>query len=435
MLFCPLPWIFQAIRNNGDVRVCCQANQGPDRGLIRKDDGTVYNAANDDLIECRNAKKMRDIRLDMLNDRWHPDCIRCEREEKSGIRSRFTYEEELWSHYFTAEDAKRVTKSDGSINPDKVPVVYYDLRFGNICNLKCRSCGPTDSNAWYSDQVKLWGDTYQDTAGEMKIIKVDGKYQLENNIYNWYKSEKFWKHINNEIPNIQHVHMVGGEPLLIKQQFSFLERCIEAGYSNRIAIEHNSNIVNIPKRAWDLWKHFKVIKIGASIDGIGKVNDYIRYPSKWKAIERNLELLDKADGNFQLWIAITVQVYNIMHLPDIFKWKISKNFKRVNIADWQSIATLHPLHSPHFLNAKVLPPHAKEKIRDYFISCKFSKHQREAKRLLDQYTKFMFQEDYSHLLDKFWTYTKKLDEIRNQKLQDYIPELYDLIKGGERWIH
>ena len=427
MLFCPLPWIHQAIRNNGDIRVCCQANQGPDKGILRKDNGSIYNAAHDDLAESRNAQKMKDIRLCMLNNKWHPDCVRCEREEKSGIRSRFTYEEELWSDYFTAEDAKRLTNSDGSINLKEIPAVYYDLRFGNICNLKCRSCGPTDSSAWYADQVKLWGDTYTDTPGEMKIIKVNGKYQLENEIYDWYKHQEFWDQFDKQIPNIMHVYMVGGEPLLINEQFDFLKRCINSGYSERIVVEYNSNIVNIPNQAWELWKHFKTIKMGVSIDGIGRVNDYIRYPSRWEVIEKNLRRLDEAEGNFNLWIAMTVQALNILNLPEIFEWKINQNFKRVNTAEWQPLLTLHPLHSPHFLNVKVLPLYTKEKIRNYFASCKFSKHQEEAKKLLDQYTKFMFQEDYSHLLDKFWLYNNKLDNIRNQKLKESIPELYELI--------
>lgn len=428
MLFCPLPWIHQAIRNNGDIRVCCQANQGADRGLARKSDGSIYNAEFDDLGDARNAQKMKDIRLCILNNSWHPDCIRCKKEEKSGVRSRSSYESELWSHYFTIEDARRETKKDGSIDIKKVPAIYYDIRFGNFCNLKCRSCGPTDSSAWYEDQVKVWGDTYDDTAGKMKILYVDGKYKLENDIYNWYNSKLFWDQLIKEIPNIQHVYMVGGEPLLINQHYDFLNSCIDKGYSDRIKVEYNSNIVRIPKRSWDIWKNFKAIQIGASIDGIGKVNDYIRYPSKWKTIENNLRKLDEAEGNFNIWIATTVQCMNILHLPDIFKWKIEQNFKRINSEDWHLIITPHPLHSPHFLNVKVLPLEAKLAIKKRFENYKFdSKYEDESKKLLDQYCDFMFQEDYSHLLPKFWEYTNKLDEIRNQKLKDYIPELYELI--------
>ena len=330
MLFCPLPWIFQAVRNNGDIRVCCQANQGPDRGLMRKPDNTVYNAAYDNMTEARNSDKIKSIRVAMMNDKWHPDCIRCEREEASGIKSRLSYETEAWQTYITAEEAMAMTEVDGTIDTNKTPAVYYDFRFGNHCNLKCRSCGPTDSDAWYGDNVKLWGDTYDDTAGKMKIIKTDGKYNVENNIYEWYKDERFWQYLNNEMQNIKYVHMVGGEPLLIDQQFVFLERCVESGYSKNITIEYNSNITHIPQRALDIWKHFKEIRIGASIDGVGRVNEYIRYPSRWDNIMKNLKMLDEAEGNFKLWIAFTVQILNILHMPDFFQWKTEQTFKRVN---------------------------------------------------------------------------------------------------------
>ena len=206
MLYCPLPWIHQAIRNNGDFRVCCQANQGPDRGLLRKPNGTPYNAEYDDLVECRNSQKMKDIRLAMIEGNWHPDCIRCKREEASGMKSRFHYEEVLWRDEFSAEEAYVSTNDDGSIDTDRVPVLYYDLRFGNKCNLRCRPCGPTDSSNWYNDQVYVWGDSYWDTHGEVKLININGSYKPENDIYNWYEREDFWRHLNKEIPNIQHFY-------------------------------------------------------------------------------------------------------------------------------------------------------------------------------------------------------------------------------------
>lgn len=430
MLFCPLPWIFQAVRNNGDIRVCCQANQGPDRGLMRKPDNTVYNAAYDNMTEARNSDKIKSIRVAMMNDKWHPDCIRCEREEASGIKSRLSYETEAWQTYITAEEAMAMTEVDGTIDTNKTPAVYYDFRFGNHCNLKCRSCGPTDSDAWYGDNVKLWGDTYDDTAGKMKIIKTDGKYNVENNIYEWYKDERFWQYLNNEMQNIKYVHMVGGEPLLIDQQFVFLERCVESGYSKNITIEYNSNITHIPQRALDIWKHFKEIRIGASIDGVGRVNEYIRYPSRWDNIMKNLKMLDEAEGNFKLWIAFTVQILNILHMPDFFQWKTEQQFKRVNpVNSWKPIATIHPLHSPLFLNAQILPMEVKTIIADKFNKVKFhSDYDANAKQLLDQYCAFMFREEQSHMMPKFWKYTDRLDEIRNQRLQDYIPDLYELIK-------
>jgi len=427
MLFCPLPWIHLAIRNNGDLRVCCQANQGEDKGLLRKEDGTIYNAEYDSLDESRNSQKLKDIRKAMLNDKWHPDCIRCQREEDSGIRSRFTYEKDLWNKVINANDAKHLTNKDGYIEAEDIPLSYFDLRFGNKCNLKCRTCGPTDSSLWYEDQVQLWGNTYIDTPGEMKIFNHNGKYILENDIYNWYKKDDFWDQIYKHIPNIKHVYMVGGEPLLIKEHYSFLEECIKQGYSKNITIEYNTNLVSIPNKVWGIWKPFKDINIGASIDGAGLVNDYIRFPSKWKTIESNLRKLDNADGNFNIWIAHTVNALNIYNLPDFLKWIIDQDFKNVGNR-WQPIASLHPLHSPHFLNTNMFPLDIKMKIIEKFDNFKFDKYKPECLALLIEYTHFMMSKDNSKSFPQFLKYNNNLDEIRDQKLKDYIPDLYDLIK-------
>jgi len=426
-MFCPLPWIHLAIRNNGDLRVCCQANQGPDKGLLRKDNGTIYNAKDANFTESRNCNKMKDIRKAFLNNEWHPDCLRCQREEASNMNSRFSYEKKLWDHYIKEDDIKNKTNKDGSIDVNKFPLSYYDLRFGNKCNLKCRICGPTDSSNWYGDSLKLWGNTYDESNTKMKIIKVGGKYQVENNIYEWYKGEHFWNYMENQIPNIQLVYMVGGEPLLIDEHFKFLETCIDKGYSD-IKIEYNSNISYIPNKAWDIWHNFKKVHIGVSMDGYGKVNEYIRYPSKWSVIEENLNKLNDAKGNFLIWLTCTVNVLNIFHLPEFFEWKINQNFKNIG-SEWQPIASLHPLHSPHFLNIKIFPIEVKQKIKEHFDRFIFNKYNDQAQQLLNHYLDFMFKEDYSKSLPKFFYYNNKLDEIRNQKMQDYLPELYELVKG------
>ena len=299
------------------------------------------------------------------------------------------YEAELWEHHYTYEDAVKDTAEDGTITK---PSVYFDIRFGNLCNLKCRSCGPTDSSEWYDDHVKLWGKTYDETTGTVQLEKnKKGRYQPTVDIYNWHESESFWTQFEKLIPNIQHIHTVGGEPLLIDQQFTFLEKCVEMGHAHHISVEYNTNLTTIPARAWDLWKHFKVIKLGISIDGIEEVNDYVRFPSKWENIKKNLEKIDNSEGNFTVWWAATIMVYNIWTMPEMFRWKLNKNFKRINAGKNQPIIVPHPLHRPHFLNVQMLPPEAKQAIKAHYQEekLKFNVYRSEIQykcfELMDQY--------------------------------------------------
>ena len=69
-VYCPIPWMFQAVRNNGDVRICCQANVTKNQGVVRKEDGSSYNAGKDNMDEARNAKLMKIVRKNMLEGKW-----------------------------------------------------------------------------------------------------------------------------------------------------------------------------------------------------------------------------------------------------------------------------------------------------------------------------------------------------------------------------
>lgn len=430
--FCVLPWVHQAIRNNGTIRICCHANQGPEKGLLKKDDGTYFNAGEGNLEEARNAKLLREVREKMLNNEWHSECVRCQREESSGMRSRRIYTNDLWSNY-SFENASAVTKPDGYINTESTPVREYDLRFGNKCNLKCRSCGPTDSSGWYEDHLELWGPTYVDGQHLIRLsVDARGKVTPDKNIYDWYERDHFWQNLESQLPHITNIYMVGGEPLLIDEHYDFLQKCIEKNVSQQIEIEYNTNATVIPSKALDLWSKFKRVKLGVSIDGVGAVNDFIRHPSKWSIIEKNLEKLDNTPNNITVWLAHTVMALNIAQLPDLIKWRVSKNFKKINSGTLSPALTVHPLHAPDFLSAQVLKADTKHKISELFAQEKPKLYEAiensnydaqfknelkaHASALLNQYEKFMYLKDHSLLYSKFHGHLTRLNKIRNQEV-------------------
>ena len=101
--FCSIPWNFQAIRNNGDIRVCCQANVTKNQGVVRHKDGTPYNAGKQSMAMARNAPLMKTMRKNMLNGIWSEECFRCKQEEEVGLTSRRQYEALEWK--YSIEDA------------------------------------------------------------------------------------------------------------------------------------------------------------------------------------------------------------------------------------------------------------------------------------------------------------------------------------------
>jgi len=428
--WCPIPWNFQAVRSNGDLRVCCQANITKNKGVLRKSDGTPYNAAADDLTEARNSDLMKIMRQNMLDGVWSDECGRCRSEEESGLVSRRNYEHDRWS--LRKEDVIEHTATDGTIDTNKLPVTYYDLRFGNLCNLACRMCGPQDSTGWYDDWNKLYDvDWFNDTHGREQMFKQNGKWF--SNSYGWHDSDSFWKQIEANDGNVQHVYMAGGEPLLIERHYEFLERCIENGAAANMLIEYNTNMTTMPSRVINLWKNFKMIQLGASIDGYGKVLEYQRYPAEWSKVWRNIQKVDAEVTSINAWFAYTVTAYNVLHMPEFMKWKLSESgLTKFNNTNRRPIVTHHVAHNPPYLNIRVLPAAFKELVVERFnqfhnwvISQGYSDQiiaQSDSirKSIID----YMMSADYhpTHW-EEFKSYTAKMDKIRGENVIEIIPEI------------
>jgi hypothetical protein len=432
--FCPIPWIFQAARPNGDVRVCCQANVTKNKGVIRKANGAAYNAGRDNLEESRNAEMMQQMRLNMLNGVWSEECGRCQREEESGLVSRRSYELEQWD--YTIEQALEETSADGSIDVETTPVRYYDFRFGNFCNLKCRMCGPTDSSAWYEDWIALTGkNTFSDTSGEVTINFVKNK--LQTNEYDWPSYEPFWQALERNAKNIEHVYFAGGEPMLIERHYDFLERCVDQGVAKNIVLEYNTNCSTLPTRVLRLWEQFKQVRVGASVDGMGAVFEYQRHPAKWEKTLKNLRTVDALPTNIVGWLAFTVTAYNVNHMIDFMKWKLtSSDFVKINSTKRRPIITYHVAHHPKHLNIRVLPNEYKQ-----FLSLQFKEFvewikennfnedvQRQANEIASGVITYMNEESYyTEYWNEFVEYTQKLDSIRNESIFEVEPKFKEYI--------
>lgn len=426
--FCPIPWNFQAVRSNGDLRVCCQANISEQQGVLRKEDGTAFNAKEGNLELARNSSLIRDVRKNMLKGEWHSACVRCQQEEKSNLSSRRKYELEQWT--LRLEDVQGATTDEGHIDSSQFPVEYYDLRFGNLCNLKCRMCGPTDSSAWYEDWVELTGSQeFKDTSGVVKLQKRGDRFFAEE--YGWPVSESFWEDIESRLQNIRHVYMAGGEPLLIKRHYDFLEKCVERGVSGQIVLEYNTNCTQLPPKALALWSHFKQVRVGASIDGFGAFAEYQRYPCRWDDIYQNLKILNQQPANILVWLAYTVTAYNVFHLTDFIKWKLTEaQLPQINRTDGRPIITPHMAHNPKHLNVRVLPHTLKQELSEEFKKLNtwlgegnFSDAvKKQGKMITSSIEDYMFSTDYHpQYWRQFCQYTQKLDQMRKQNILDLVP--------------
>lgn len=444
--FCPLPWVFQSVRTNGDLRICCQADQSESKGILRKENGSAFNAGKDSLTEAMNASILKQTRLDMLAGKDPEPCLRCKREDESGVRSNRVFEIGKCKREFGFDfsQAKKITAEDGSIKINENPLPYYQFDFGNLCNLKCRMCGPMSSTSWYQDYIRINNDShkFKDAHGTVTIIKKEkGGYTTKNKDYDWIYSDSFWKQIKLQAPHIKRITAVGGEPLLIERHYELLETIIKYGQSDKVEIHYNTNFTVIPEKAISLWKNFRTVGLCLSLDAWGDLNNYIRYPSRFEKVEKNLDKLDKIGSDrLRLYLEVTVQAYNILHLPELLKWKLKKRFKNIsNDFNYPPISH-HALHDPIFLNVKVLPPMYKKRVEKKFSefmlwlenwceeempAWKSEKLKIKTQEFLNGYINYMNSEDLSHLIPQFWNYTSRLDKVRKERMRDVLPELYE----------
>lgn len=428
--FCPIPWIFQAVRNNGDIRICCQANITKNQGVVRHENGIPFNAGRDNMTDARNATLMREVRKNMIAGEWSEECGRCQQEENAGLNSRRQYEIDNWN--FSYDDAVRLTDHDGSVHNTKLE--YYDLRFGNLCNLACRMCGPTDSHTWYEQWTDYHGsEEYNDTHGVVKLIRNDNG-RLTTSDYDWHSSETFWNQLEANIPNIKHVYMAGGEPMMIERHYEFLQKCIDVNHSAKMILEYNTNMSNLPNRVLDMWTKFKQVRVGASIDGYGEIIEYQRWPLKWTQAYKNLKKLDEYaqnHSNIVAWLACTVTAYNAFHIPDFMRWKLEESsFKKINSTLKRPIITHHVAHGPKRVNIRVLPKDIKESlIEKYSNSLNYFQHNFEeniyinASSILNSIIKYAQADQYDDKLKEFVKFTKYLDNKRKQNIVNLVPEL------------
>lgn len=441
--FCILPWIHFATRPNGDMRLCCSANAsgaGEDHtvGLVKNERGVPANFGKETPMSAWNNEYMRDVRLTMLEGKIPASCSKCIAEESKGVASKRIWETGSWMEDgIDVEELIRQTNEDGTI-PERL--VYLDLRLGHTCNLKCVMCSPHDSSQWVGEHKKIY-PLFQ--AKELKEQMAWDRKDFNNF---WHENPDFWKEMYAQIPNLKQVYFAGGEPLMIREHKWFLEEIIRQGYADKILIRYNTNGLLVDDEVIELWKKFKKVKVGFSIDAVGDRNYYIRYPSDWATIERNLHKLDNTPDNIQVSIATAIQILNIKHLADFAKWKITQNFKKVNfentvggIQAGGGIVNMHLLYIPTFLSIRLLPQADKEEVRKSFAELANWLHtnyrQDEDFWKINPYgwkrwqavLDFMDAEDHTAQLPAFKEYIETLEKSRGTDFKSTFPELAHLL--------
>jgi MoaA/NifB/PqqE/SkfB family radical SAM enzyme len=232
--------------------------------------------------------------------------------------------------------------------PDAKPLMFLDLKLGNICNLKCRICGSWSSSTFATEELaNLAPGEDRKTNHHYQMLK-QGAWPREN--------PQFWQEIQQVSNQIEYIEFTGGEPFMIQEHFDLLQGLIDRDLAGGIEIHYNTNGTQYPEGAIDIWRHFRHVEIAFSIDDVGARFEYQRTGAQWHEVEANIarfKLLRDQYPNISLQVCSTVNVFNVLYLPELAEWNYSQGFDYVY---WNM------MHEAYYFSIATLPEQAKRDI-------------------------------------------------------------------------
>ena len=402
--YCPLPWQHLATHPHGGITLCCISDHtdGLNRARNYKDGYAEFLDLNKkDINEHMNSDYYKEVRLQMLNNKKPQACMRCYEEEDKGIKSKRQHETEVFKDY-SSDYASKLTKEDSSIDMD---LRFVELRLGNVCNVRCRTCNPASSSKWLED--------YKDIVEKADFIN---KGYLGLNFpedFKWAEDDNFYDDLYESAPNLELLYINGGEPTLIKQHWTYLKKLVDSGRSKNITLWYNINCTMLPPIALELWPEFKEARICLSIDDLEERNAFIRTGTDWNAVLRTIDTLKQNKNKLVLRITQTVSAYNYATLPEFFEWA-----NQIGIE-----VDMNFVYDPDYLSPAVIPVKARELIHTRFRKALGNDH--KLGTLLSMYN----NDEWLELKwEQFCRYNDLMDKNDNSNWRETFSELVSKVE-------
>jgi len=398
--FCIYPWIHLHSYPTGETYPCCHAEMQIPVGSNKEKS----------LKEIWNGTKMKELRNDMLVGIPNEICKGCYEQEEHGFFSGRNSANKHHGHHI-----KKVLRTSdvGSVSDFKM--AYWDIRFSNLCNLSCRSCGHIFSSSWFKDQSKLAeqsGDIHW--KDNNKALLVSGKSKTD-------MIDQVMQHIDY----VEQIYFAGGEPLMMNEHYVILEE-LERKERFDVRLIYNSNFTEVKLKdryVFDYWKKFDSVSVGASLDAMGKHAEYIRKGTKWSVVEDNRKRMLDTCPDVDFYISPTLSIMNAMHITDFHKDWVQKGLLK------HQDLNINILQDPMHYRIDIAPDHYKDKIRNKFQEhIEWLEGNDDLQRATNGFISAMnyLEVNNTKYLDTFWQKTKQLDEIRNENIFDFIPELEEI---------
>jgi len=400
---CPLPWLHLSAQADTAMRLCCNTDNG---GSITKDGNKVYLSEITNPLEYFNLPIYKDIRQKMIAGEKPNICSKCYATEDAGgvsMRSAFTWQ------FKNVDFLSNTNTETGELL--KADVKYIDFAWGNKCNLQCKMCGPGLSNQLIKE------------FSELLFISKDS-VKKHTSINDSWEFDKLQLVVESMISDTTNILVTGGEPLINPEFERFCLYLIDKGLSKNIHLSFHTNLNTSLDKWIDLFKEFKFIDLHASIDGVGKDYEYIRYPGKWSKIENNLNLLhaDTRLENLQVEIHTVFSSFNVHAIPDMLEY-----FSKFNKPNFFNFPFFIYVDGPEYACPAILPYSDKKEIAKNIENAiikyrdRYENQENVNSKIAQLNSNITFMLNNQLDTEKFNAFVEKQDQYRNTKTTDYIP--------------
>jgi len=384
-----MPWIHLYVDTNGNAKACCNT---------RITYGNVNKQSIESIWNGEPVKKFRKNLLEGIKDNRCASCFKREAVNKSSIRT------ETLEKFKPFLEWVKKTSPDGTCNDSKP--IYLDIRYSNVCNLKCRTCWHGASSSWFNDAKIL-----KTNFGDKPIIKA-----TTNN-------EKLIDELSSFDTEFEEVYFAGGEPLMMEEHYSFLESLLSKKQTS-VHLRYNTNLSKLKlkdKNVLDYWKQFKHVTISVSIDSIREKAEYIRSGLIWQNLLDNIAHIKDQCPHINIQIAPTVSNLSIHTLSELHRFFVENNLIGINDI------YLNILDRPNYYNCKNIPQLLKEKIKNKIESHIKWLHEKKANQNVisefESVIDYMIKNANTNNIKAFTKQITKLDKIRNESFTKTFPDL------------
>jgi len=384
--FCILPWLHFYANPDGSVIPCCIADHHLHLGNLRQNS----------IEEIWNNDRFKNLRKKMMNGQRCDECNACYISEDNGNFSSRQYYNEKFKKYLNLVDE---TDNEGFLN--QLKLVYFDIRWSNICNFKCRTCSGTYSSSWALEDIK---------HGRNRTVHI---------LAGGNNNDSLYEQLSPHFKDMEEIYFAGGEPLLTDKHFEMLEFLVDNNLTD-IELRYNTNLSVLTyknKSVLEYWSNFKKINVYASLDSWGTRAEYIREGTEWDSIIFNIKSIKENLPHVNLQSHSVISCFNVYTFTDFIDYLFEANL----FSDMDFSPSVYNLINPNYYSFSILDDINKKNIKKKLQSKKYNDNiNQQIEIIVNAIDNSIYDDNHRKT---FISMTDYYDKIRNRDFKKTFPEL------------